>query len=201
MMRRLGNRGGPIIAHAGPSREGGLGASLAARGERESFRAFFLQQALFAALINAILNFTYTWWMWSARAVVGLFTGTSVGYDLAATPAAIAFLCTICGTHVARGYFRGHPGVVARLGSRPSWLRLVPHGVFSRSIVAMFAAGLVFGLPVLVIIALAVPLTITSMAACWTKAGLTVCFSLILIPFALRAALDDVWLERGHGWR
>ena len=198
MTRRLDNRREPVLARAGFKREVGLGASLAAHGERESFRAFFLQQALLAALINAALNFTYTWWMWSAHATVGTFTGTSVGYDLAATPAAIGFLCTICGTHVARGYFRGHPGVVARLRSRPFWLKIAPRGVFARSIVATLAAGFVFGLPVLAVIAIAVPATISSMAACWTKAALTIGFSLILIPIALRAALDDVWIERGH---
>ncbi len=155
-----------------------------------AIRRFFFMQIIGVSLFNSIINFSYTWWLWIDHSVVHMFDGVKVGYDLAGTPAVIAFLSTSLGTGSARKFFGKHREAISQIELSSVWLR-VPSNLMLRTIVATILAMVFFSLPLFGLLSITAPQQLQPLEGCAAKVILTLIFSVIIVPCVLKAALAD----------
>jgi hypothetical protein len=159
------------------------------------FRTFVAQQAIAVAVFNAVINASYTSWLWSARDSLPLSGGQGIGIDIAMTPVVIAVLSTLLGTSSIRQKLRdGRVGVV-ELPLPLAW-RSVPYGHISRALAFGFVAALLFAMPTwLILQSSSIELSLQN--AVLAKVFLTVVMSVVIVPVVILAGLSDVLHPRG----
>ena len=145
-----------------------------------TFRTFVAQQAIAIAAFNAVVNASYTSWLWSMRDSLPLGGGQGIGIDIAMTPVAIAVLSTLLGTSSIRQKLQDGRVEVPAL-PLPVALRAIPYGHIARALVLGFAAALLFTIPTwLMLQSSSIELSLPS--AVLAKVFLTVVMSVAIVP-------------------
>ena len=161
-----------------------------------SFNRFVATQATAIAAFNAVINASLAWWLWGPRATLPLGGVGNIGVDLAATPAVIAVLSVPLGTHFIRQKLRDGR-VAAPRSAVPGVFHAAPYGLIPRTVVFGLVAATLLSLPLWTALQSSGIPALSLAEAILAKAGITVAFSILIVPLVILAALADV--QRGHG--
>lgn len=154
------------------------------------FRTFVAQQAIAVATFNAVINASYTSWLWSTRDRLPLSGGQGIGIDIAMTSVVIAVLSTLLGTSSIRQKLQDGRVEVPEL-KLPVAFRSIPYGHIARALVFGFVAAFLFAMPTWLMLQTS-SIELSLLSAVLAKVFLTVVMSIAIVPVVILAGLADV---------
>ncbi len=155
------------------------------------FRQFVLTQALGIAAVNAVINASYTFWLWAGPQPLTLFGAKGVAFDLASTPTWIAVLSTLLGTaSIRQKLLDGR--VVAPMMPVHALFDMVPRGIVLRAAILGASAVALLSLPMWVLLQASGMGSVDLGAAIGMKVALTVPFTFLIVPLVILMGLGDV---------
>jgi hypothetical protein len=162
---------------------------------------YFVQQvrrqpAIAIAAFNAAINASVAWGRWSQRVTLPLVGAGNIGVDLAATPAIIAVLSALLGTAFIRQKLRDGRGAAPRIVLLAIF-SAAPPGLVQRTVAFGLVAATTMSLPLWAMLQLSGIAVLSLANAVLAKVGITLAFSLLIVPLVILAALADV--QRGRG--
>lgn len=162
-----------------------------------SFRRYVTLDVIGIATLNAIINASYTAWLWRSAAPLPLHGTGGIALDLAGTPVWIAMLATLLGTgSVQRKLWEGRFRE-PQLGIPPVFRRL-PANIALRAAVTGMVAAIMLALPLWMALYGSPVQTLSFGYAVGLKVALTAMFSACIVPFVVLAAVADMRPQRSR---
>lgn len=168
----------------------------AARGfrTRRSFRRVVLEHTAGVAVLNALVNLSYTWWLWREGSPLTLFGPNAVGYDLALTPVWLGVFAVWPGVAMVRKKANG-AGVASPSPVHAHFHRL-PRTTLRRVAVIGGLMGLAFGVPLWLALRVSGIETVSLAQACGAKVIITLVLSALIGMYVGSCIAADLSRER-----
>lgn len=159
-----------------------------------SFRRVVLAHTAGVAVLNAVVNLSYTWWPWREGSPLTLFGPNAVGYDLALTPVWLGVFAVWPGIAMVRKKANGS-GVALPAAVHSHFHRL-PRTTLPRVAVIGGLMGLAFGVPLWLALHVSRIDTVSLAQACGAKVIITLVLSVVIGMYVGSCIAADLYRER-----